>query len=355
MDWTNRFNYGDKDVGLGSNNLLASLKTHFQEYFITGKTDDGIIDLKLDIIGDETLTADSDVTDHYVESNIAYQDQISLKPKIYTVNGEVGELVWYQRDSVSQAIGQVAQRLEGIISFLPIRSKSFNQMKTKAMKAAQWIDTASNAVSKLSNLYSRLTGTDEQGLGIFETQTNQQQAYIYLLQFRDNRQVISIKTPWGILKNYVITNIKFTQPKETKDKSVISITFKEFRTTSVGKVEFDAKKYQGNAVYENEPKVDNGKTYGNDVSISSQVSRDMKGNPFKQVGDTLREGSDYLSQTSDSSEVLNVWYNSESHQFKVTDMYDNIVTGTKETQAFKSVENGIKTAINNRYGNPPLR
>lgn len=272
MDWTNRFNYGDKDVGLGSNNLLSSLKTHFQEYFITGKTDDGIIDLKLDIIGDETLTADSDVTDHYVESNIAYQDQISLKPKIYTVNGEVGELVWYQRDSVSQAIGQVAQRLEGIISFLPIRSKSFNQMKTKAMKAAQWVDTASNAVSKLSNLYSRLTGSDEQGLGIFETQTNQQQAYIYLLQFRDNRQVISLKTPWGILKNYVITNIKFTQPKETKDKSIISITFKEFRITSVSKVAFDASKYQGNAVYENAPEVDNGKTSGEDKSISEKAS-----------------------------------------------------------------------------------
>lgn len=271
MEWTNRFNYGDKDVGLGSNNLLASLKTHFNEYFITGNTDDGIIDLKLDIVGDETLTADCDVTDHYVESNTAYQDQISLKPKIYTVNGEVGELVWYQKDSVSQSIGQVAQKLEGIVSFLPIRSKSFNQMKTKFMKAAQWVDTASNAATKLSNLYSKLTGVDEQGLDIFETQTNQQQAYMYLLQFRDNREVISLKTPWGILKDYVITNIKFTQPKETKDKSIISITFKEFRVTSVSKVAFDASKYQGNAVYENQPKVDNGTTSGTNESISEEV------------------------------------------------------------------------------------
>lgn len=339
-DLTNRFSHG----GIGGKQLQA-LKDHVKEYFIVGQGTQGLVNLRLDIVGDESLSADCDITDHYVESNTAYQDQISLKPKIYTINGEVGELVWYQKDNASQIFGQVAQRLEGIVSFLPIRSKSFNQMKTKAMKALQWVDTASNAVSKISNLMS----------DSFGSVTHQQQAYQELVAIRDGRKPVSVKTPWGILEDYAIKSLKLTQPKETKDKSIISITFKQFRTTSVGKVAFDASKYQGNAVYENQPKDDNGKTYGNDVSISSQVSRDMKGNPFKQVGDTLREGSDYLSQTSDSSEVLNVWYNSESHQFKVTDMFDNIVTGTKETQAFKSVENGIKTAINNRYGNPPLR
>ena len=339
-DLTNRFSHG----GIGGKQLQA-LKDHVKEYFIVGQGTQGLVNLRLDIVGDESLSADCDITDHYVESNTAYQDQISLKPKIYTINGEVGELVWYQKDSASQIFGQVAQRLEGIVSFLPIRSKSFNQMKSAVMKASQWVDTASNAVSKISNLMS----------DSFGSVTHQQQAYQELVAIRDGRKPVSVKTPWGILKDYAIMSLKLTQPKETKDKSTISITFKQFRTTSVSKVEFDASKYQGNAVYENQTEVDNGKTNGNDVSISSQVSRDMKGNPFKQVGETIREGSDYLSQTSDSSEVLNVWYNSESHQFKVTDMFDNIVTGSKEAQAFKSVENGIKTAINNRYGNPPLR
>lgn len=268
MDWYNKFGNGK----LGSNNLLESLKTHFKQYFITGKTKDGIIDLKLDIVGEESITADCDVTDHYVESNTARQDQISLKPKEYTIHGEVGELVWYQRDSVSQAIGQVAQRLEGVISFLPIRTSSFNQMKTKAMKAAQWVDTASNAVSKLSNLYSKLVG------GKYETYTNQQQAYMYLLQFRDNRQLISVKTPWGILENYVITNLRFSQPKETKDKSQVSITLKEFRAVKLSEAtEFDASKYQGDAAFENQPKVDNGITSGTDVSLPQEKVNTLSG------------------------------------------------------------------------------
>lgn len=232
---------------------LKELKKHFTEYFITGDAGQGVVNLKLDIIGDETLTADCDVTDHYVESNIAYQDQISIKPKIYTVNGEVGELVWYQKDPISQTFGQVSQRLEGVISFLPIRSRGFNQFKKKAMKAFQWIDTASNAVSKLANLT--------------EIGNNQQQSYMRLVEFRDARTPLTIKSPWGILKDYAITNLKFTQPKETKDKSLISITFKEFRVTSVSSVEFDPEKYQGNALYENQPKIDDGSTDGGDASL----------------------------------------------------------------------------------------
>lgn len=248
VDWTNFTNRFNNEI-----DSLNSIKEHFSNFLFIGGEGKGIVDLKLDIVGEETLSADSDVTDHYVESNIAYQDQISLKPKVYTINGEVGELVWYQKDMTSQPLGQVAQRLEGIISFLPIRSRSFNQMKTKIMKAAQWIDTASNAASKLANLNT---------IG-----NNQQQAFIRLTEFRDARLPINIQSPWGLLKNYVITNLRFSQPKDTKDKSIISITLKEFRTTRVSTVEYDASKYQGNSAFERQPITDNGTTSGENAGL----------------------------------------------------------------------------------------
>lgn len=242
-------------------NSFKSTLSHAAEYFLVGTNQKGdgkypLGRLKMDIIGEETLTADCDVTDHYVESNTAYQDQISLKPKIFTIQGEVGELVWYQKDQDEQGLGQVAQRLEGVISFLPIRSKSFNQMKSKAMKALQWVDTASNVISKLNTLSD----------GISEGK--QQSAFIHLCQYRDDRTILTVKTPWGFLSGYVITNLKFTQPKDTKDKTLISITFKEFRATSLGDpVPFDASKYQGNAALENQPKIDNGTTSGKQETI----------------------------------------------------------------------------------------
>lgn len=270
-------------TGLKISNVTKSFKQHLTDIWINpkDKKEWGLIDLKLDIIGDETLNADCDVTDHYVESNTAYQDQITLKPKTYTVSGEVGELVWYQNNPISQVFGQVAQRLEGVVSFLPIRSKSFNQMKKNVMKVSQWVDTASNALTKLSSLttgslgkYTDADGTEKDILG---TLTRQAQAYQWLLYYRDNRMPLSVRTPWGILNSYVITNLELKQPKESRDKSIITITFKEFRLTSIKTVPFNAEKYQGNAAFENEPKADQGKTAGEDVSLPTETVKDKNG------------------------------------------------------------------------------
>lgn len=246
---------------ISADNFSTIIKDHIGKYWINSPDKDGV-DLKLDIIGDETLTADCDVTDHYVESNTAYQDQITLKPQVYTISGEVGELVWYQKNPISQTIGQVAQKLEGVISFLPIRSKGFNQMKKTVMKASQWVDTASNALTKLSSL-----------VGLGGAMTRQAQAYQWLVVYRNMRMPLTIRTPWGILKDYVVTNLEFKQPKETKDKSYITITFKEFRLTSIHTVPFDIDKYQGNAAFENQPLSPQGKTAGENDSISQPVTK----------------------------------------------------------------------------------
>lgn len=268
-------------------NSLDAVKRHLKQYWITEPTTG--IDLKLDIIGDENLTAESDVTDHYVENNTAYQDQISVKPKIYTINGEVGELVWYQKDTASQRVGQVAQRLEGVVSFLPIRSRSFQQMKKKVMQAAQWVDTASNIWDRFDSLTPEMT--------------KQQQAYNHLISWMNIRLPLVVDSPWGVLQNYVITSLNITQPKETKDKSLISITFKEFRTTSVSTTKFDAEKYQGNAMEENQPKVDSGKTDGTDASPSK---KGVDGNPVCNV--ELEDGK-----------ILDVRYDYESKDIFILD------------------------------------
>lgn len=312
-DLTNRFNNG----AFGEKQLDA-LKSHISEYFIVGEGTKGLVNLRLDIIGDETLSVDSDVTDHYVESNEAYQDQISKKPKIYTISGEVGELVWYQKDSSSQIFGQVAQRLEGVVSFLPVRSKSFNQFKDKAMKAAQWVDTASNAASKISNFWdSATTGSI----------SHQQQAYQELLAMRDGRKLVTIKTPWGILKDYVITNLKLNQPKETKDKSIISITFKEFRTTRITTVKFDASKYQGNALYENQPETKNGKTSGKDISIAKVATKtDVENYNVLEEGDKFSTVEDTLCKFDEN--------NNEVLYYKVIDEENKTVIKTLSSDDF---------------------
>ena len=277
-------------------NSGQAIVDHLRQYWITEPITG--VNLKLDIIGDETLTAESDVTDHYVESNIAYQDQISIKPKTYTVQGEVGELVWYQKDTVSQKVGQVAQRLEGVVSFLPLRSRSFQQVKKKVMKAAQWFDTASNILDRFDTLTPEMT--------------NQQQAYNWLISWMNIRLPITIESPWGVLQDYVITSLNFTQPRETKDKSIISISFKQFRTTSVSTVKFDPNKYQNNAALENEPESNSGRTDGEDKSISEEKTETNPetGKPIKKYVSTVDISEDrvFKFEYDPKSKILDIYY-----------------------------------------------
>lgn len=320
--------------------VKAFIQDHIKEYFITSPVDG--IDLKLDIIGDESLSVESDVTDHYVESNSAYQDQISLKPKIYTVSGEVGELTWYQRDSSSQTVGQVAQRLEGVVSLLPIRSKGFQQMKNTVMKAAQWVDTASNIYDRFDSL-TPITN-------------KQMQAYNYLLSWRNIRLPLTVKSPWGILENYVITSLKLTQPKETKDKTIIQITFKEFRTTSVSTVEFDESKYQGNAAFEREPNVDNGKTAGDDRSISRQVTKNDLNNPFHTTSVETLPNDEYIATVTDNVDTYQIWYSNTEHNIMITDGVKILNKNAPEyLNPIRAGAESIKTSIGEKYGNPKLR
>lgn len=326
---------------LSLNNLKTLWKDHIQEYFITSPVDG--VEFKLDIVGEETLTAENDVTDHYVESNKAYQDQITRKPKIYTINGEVGELVWYQRDTLSQNIGQVAQRLEGVISFLPVRSRGFQQMKNKVMQAAQWVDTASNIVSRLSDIRTAENDLEIGG-------TKQQQAYLKLLEYRENvSKPLTFKTPWGVLENYVITALKFTQQRETKDKSLISITLKEFRTTSVATVEYDEEKYQGFGKYEHQPKVNNGNTEGTDSSISEPVSKKDSNNPFKLEGGVGGSGTEYIANVTDGNEKYQVLYDTRyKDDIIITSNGQTIIDGSTKYKALSASAEAIKNEMNRR-------
>lgn len=171
-------------------------------------------ELGFDIIGEETLTMNSDVTDYYVEGNISYQDQISLKPIEYKISGEVGELVYYKKDETNSLLEAVPEKLTAIASFIPPTTKSVNQIRNKTIKIANFVNSLDNIANRLGKLN--------------ETENKQQQAVRKLYNYWKNRIPINIRTAWRNLENYVITDLSFTQGN-TVDKTKISITFKEFR------------------------------------------------------------------------------------------------------------------------------
>lgn len=190
-----------------------------------------IQDVGLDIIGDETVTLENDVTDYYVETNAAFQDQISIKPITYTISGEVGELVYRKNDTDNSILSAVPEKLTAIASFIPPTTKKVNQIRNKVIKVSNFVNSIDNFVSRVSKLS--------------EANDLQEMAYKRLFELRKNREPIAVVCPWGILDGYVITRLEFNQKEDSKDKTFITISFKEIKTTSISTVKFDAKKYQG--------------------------------------------------------------------------------------------------------------
>lgn len=230
-----------------------------QKYKLAKGNQYKIEDVGLDIIGDEQVTLENDVTDYYVETNVAYQDQISVKPVTYTISGEVGELVYRKNDTDNSILSALPEKLTAVASFIPPTTKTVNQIRNKAIKIANFVNSVDNFVSRISKL------TDDTSA--------QTQAFNRLVQLRNDRTPINIVCPWGILEGFVITRLEFLQKGETRDKTYITISFKELKTTSLDSVPFDQNKYKGMENQMRQPLVEKGQTNGNIVSVKEMTDK----------------------------------------------------------------------------------
>lgn len=230
-------------------NILGD-NSRLQEWFLEPR-DDGLVDLKLHIYGTETMTLTADVTDYYVENNIAYQEHIALKPKVFVVSGEVGELTWYRKDQIESVSSAVVQKLTPVVAFLPPIAKQATALQDKALKIMDVLDSVDNFANRVWGLLS-----DE------SVNTEQKKSYKYLMSLWQRRVPIDIRTPYGKIKNYVIQSIEFTQPDRTADKSQIKISFKEFKTVIEKRTKVDKNKLQGRRSAQQAAKKSKGTTSG---------------------------------------------------------------------------------------------
>lgn len=231
--------------------------------------DEQLTSLHLQIFGNESVSLQSDITDNYVESNVAYQDHVALKPMIYTVEGEVGELTWYKQDPQNSIISAVAQKLSPVVSFAPSVSKFASSTQDKAMKIIGVVDSLDNAASRFWGFLSK-----------DDVDTEQKKVFKYLQLLWAQRKPLNIKTPWKKLDNYIIQNIEISQSDRTVDKSKIKISFKEFKTTKSKTTSFDVSKYMGRASAQNSEIVKKGITTGIEMTVQMCKKGLTQWNPF---------------------------------------------------------------------------
>lgn len=181
----------------------------------------GIAGYLMDIVDEDTVDLESDITDYYIEDNTAIQDQIALRPEIITVRGMVAEIVQFQQP-LTPTVGNAPQnRLPAIPSLQP-ELTSYWANKQRETSAALLVNQQQTANSNsLYKEYDQKFPVDK------EAQTNQSRIFNYFYQLWKGRQYFSVETPWGFFNSMAIQSLSFTQGSTTRYASEISVTFKK--------------------------------------------------------------------------------------------------------------------------------
>lgn len=198
--------------------LIANVVNQYIVRPTGGLPTSGINGFVFDILGEEEITLESDITDHYVEDNYAIQDHIAQKPIRFVVKGYVGELNNIFPNTLLSILTTV-QSLNSVGGFLPVFSAQATQVYAQASSVVNQIG---NVISQAKNIYSILTDSSTSA-------TRQQNAYLTFYNFWINRQLCTVETPYGVLYNMAIERVVPMQQDNTQIISEFTITFKQIR------------------------------------------------------------------------------------------------------------------------------
>lgn len=188
--------------------------------------------------GEQSVTFESDITDHFIENNTFIQDQIALRPEIITTHGYIGELNDIAPFFLAP-VKAVADKLTAIGAYLPQISATAQIAYNEAFFAYQTLYNAANAAvntaSALGNLGSSNSNSGEtvignSGITYSKNQTKQQIAFQQFYAYWANRVLFTVQTPWAVFQNMAIKTVRAIQDADTAVITDFEITFKRIRT-----------------------------------------------------------------------------------------------------------------------------
>ena len=220
--------------------------------------------LLFSIKGEERVTIQSDITDHFVEDNTVFNNQIALRPEEYTVSGYIGELADITPEPL-QALRDVADKLLPLTAYTPLLTTTAQLAYNRAaflyalgLKAA---DAAVQAWESVGGERPPNTSfIDSGGLYVGRNQNKQQVMFQQLYGYWRNRILFTVQTPWAIFQNMAIKSITPIQSEETRMITNFDITFKMIRIAdqSQGVGRTTVSDCQGRAAFQASPVTDFG-------------------------------------------------------------------------------------------------
>jgi len=190
--------------------------------------------------GENTVSLESDITDHWTEINSSIQDQIALKPVVITTQGFIGELNNVPPNAVFATLQQIANKLTGVSAYAPGLSTSALIAYNEAVFAySTALNLANNAISAYSSISGAIGGGSGESFIIGNNltkepaQTQQQQYFQLFFGYWTERTLFTVQTPWAVFENMAIKSLKAIQSAETRMITDFEVTFKQINYAQV--------------------------------------------------------------------------------------------------------------------------
>jgi hypothetical protein len=178
----------------------------------------GINGFVFDFLGEEEITLESEITDHYTEDNSSIQDHIAQKPIRYVCKGYIGELFNVFPNAILSILTSV-QTLDAIPSLQPVFSSQASQVYDQLAAVG---DQAVNVIGQAQSLNALISG-------ISTTANRQQNAYTTFLNLWQNRVLCTVETPYQVLYMMAIERVTPVQNENTQIITEFTVSFKQIR------------------------------------------------------------------------------------------------------------------------------
>jgi hypothetical protein len=223
------------NISLATPSMTAAFEGIKKQAVLAPKGAKGIGGFVFDIPTRETLTLETDITDHYMENGSYTNDHAVDKPVKATLSGFVGELFVGKKEGllglVDQGIGELGPLTGFAGEFFPAEVQAFNAALDTVSQATA---AASNALKKGADFIDFLAGTERVFL------KRQKEALSTLDALRRSRATFALTLPWAYYDNMMIESITVDGDPETEQWSEFTVTVKQVRFAEVKRAIFDA-------------------------------------------------------------------------------------------------------------------
>lgn len=204
----------------------------------------GIAGFKFNIPQKEQVQMQSDVTDHYVDTNNPVQDHIARKPVTITLQGLQGEY-FYSVNQIEDTLAKVIPTISLVKQFLPklqpevMRLKTFKRnynneiVKVGAAHINAKVLTPISFREKFNVAWDALDGVDLFKLfqEMYKIKSSQTRAFMFFEALWRQKAPFTVETTWKRYENMVITNV---QPLRDNNADITDFTlsFKQINVTA---------------------------------------------------------------------------------------------------------------------------